>query len=339
MSLTLGEIAVFLQAELIGDKDIVINGLATLSSATNGQLSFLANMAYKDQLLTTGASAVIVHPKQAAEVNGAALVLDNPYLGYAKVSQLFDTLPKPSQIIHATASISSKATVGQNVSLGANVVIEDGAIIADDAIIGSGSVVGVNSRIGAGTRIHHNVSIYHDVVIGENCIVHSGAVIGADGFGFANEKGKWVKICQIGGVLIGNNVEIGANTAIDRGAMSDTKISDGVILDNLVQIAHNVEIGENAAMAAGCKIAGSVKIGANCTLSGGVGVAGHLELADGTHVTAMSLVTKTINEQGSYSSGTAMSKTSEWRRSAARFRQLDDMAKRLKALEKSLKDS
>ena len=339
MSLTLGDIAEFLQAELIGDKEIIINGLAALSSAESGQLSFLANMAYKDQLLTTGASAVIVHPKQAADVNGAALILDNPYLGYAKVSQLFETLPKPSRMIHASACISPKATVGENVSLGANVVIEDGAVVATDAVIGSGSVVGVNSRIGEGTRIHQNVSIYHDVVIGDHCIIHSGAVIGADGFGFANEKGKWVKICQIGGVLIGNNVEIGANTTIDRGAMNDTKIADGVILDNLVQIAHNVEIGEHSAIAASCKIAGSVKIGAHCTLSGGVGVAGHLELTAGIHITAMSLVTKSITEQGSYSSGTAMSKTADWRRSATRFRQLDSIAKRLKTLEKSSKDS
>ncbi len=336
MSLTLGELASFLQAKLIGDENIIITGLGTLMAAKSGQLSFLANMAYVDQLQTTLASAVIVHPKQAAECTGAALVLDNPYLGYAKVSALFDTLPKPTQVVHASAVVSQSANIGSNVSIGANAVIEDHVILADDVVIGSGCVIGHNSRIGQGSRLHQNISIYHDVVMGDNCIVHSGAVIGSDGFGFANEQGKWVKIRQIGGVSIGSNVEIGANTTIDRGAMSDTKIANGVILDNLVQIAHNVEVGENTAMAGCCKIAGSTKIGANCTLSGGVGVAGHLTLVEGVHVTAMSLVTKSISEPGSYSSGTAMSKTSEWRKSAARFRQLDDLAKRVKATEKSI---
>jgi len=336
MAITLGEIATFLQAKLIGDENIVINGLATLTHAQAGELSFLANMAYRDQLQSTLASAIIVHPNQADECSGAALVLDNPYLGYAKVSSLFDTLPKASHTIHPSAVISESASIGKDVSIAANAVIEDHAVLADGVIIGVGSVVGHNSRIGRDTRLHQNVSIYHDVSIGENCIVHSGTVIGSDGFGFANEQGKWVKIRQIGGVSIGNNVEVGANCTIDRGAMSDTRISDGVILDNLIQIAHNVEIGENTAMAASCKIAGSTKIGANCTISGGVGVTGHLTLVDGTHVTAMSLVTKSITEPGGYSSGTAMSKTSDWRKSAARFRQLDDMAKRLKAVEKSI---
>ncbi len=336
MALTLGEIAKFLQAKLIGDETTIITGLGTLMAAKPGQLSFLANMAYRDQLQTTLASAVIVHPKQAHECTGSALVLDNPYLGYAKVSALFDTLPKPTQAIHSSAVVSPSAKIGNNVSIGANAVIEDHVVLAEDAVVGSGSVVGHNSRIGQGSRLHQNVSIYHDVVIGDNCIIHSGSVIGSDGFGFANEQGKWVKIRQIGGVSIGNNVEIGANTTIDRGAMSDTKISNGVILDNLVQIAHNVEVGENTAMAGCCKIAGSTKIGANCTISGGVGITGHLTLVDGVHITAMSLVTKSINEPGSYSSGTAMSKTSEWRKSAARFRQLDDLAKRVKATEKSI---
>ena len=338
MAYTLGEIAQYLNAEVVGDESITIEGLATLSQAEKGELSFLANMAYKDQLQHTQASAVIVHPKQAAECQCAALVLDNPYLGYAKVSQLFNTLPKANHQIHPSAVVSSTAKVGDNVSIAANAVVEDHAVIGAGAFIGAGSIVGVNSRIGDNTRLHHNVSIYHDVVVGDDCIIHSGAIIGSDGFGFANEKGQWVKICQIGGVVVGNQVEIGANTTIDRGAMSDTLIGDGVKLDNQIQIAHNVEIGAHTAMAAGCMIAGSTKIGSCCTLAGGVGVAGHLQLADGTHVTAMTLVTKSISDPGSYSSGTAMSSTSEWRKSAARFRQLDEMAKRIKLIEKSLKE-
>ncbi len=337
MALTLGEIAKFLDANLVGDSDIVIDGLATLAEAQESQLSFLANMAYRDQLQTTLASAVIVHPKQAAEVQSAALVVSNPYLAYAKVSALFETLPAATNKIHQSAVISPSASIGEGVSIGCNAVVEDNAVLADGVVLGSGSVVGNNSRIDQGSRIHQNVSIYHDVAIGKNCIIHSGVVIGSDGFGFANEQGSWVKIRQIGGVLIGDNVEIGANTTIDRGALSDTKIGSGVILDNLVQIAHNVEVGENSAMAACCKIAGSTKIGANCTLSGGVGVTGHLTLVDGTHITAMSLITKSIDEPGSYSSGTAMLKTSDWRKSAARFRKLDDLAKRVKKVEDSIK--
>lgn len=335
MSFTLEKIADYLDAKFIGDPELEICGLGTLSAAEPGQLSFLANLAYKDQLDTTKASAVIIQSRQVDDCKTAAIVLDNPYLGYAKVSELFDTLPKPDSNIHHSAVVSSSATIGRNVTLGPNSVVEDNAIIADNAVIGSGSVVGVNSRIGEGTRLHHNVSIYHDVVIGNQSIIHSGAIIGSDGFGFANNKGQWVKICQIGGVLIGDNTEIGANTTIDRGAMSDTKIGNGVKLDNQIQIAHNVEIGDHCAMAAGTMIAGSTKIGNCCTLAGGVGVAGHLSIVDGSHVTALTLVTKSITEPGSYSSGTAMSKTSEWRKSAARFRQLDDMAKRIKVLEKA----
>jgi len=338
MTLSLAEVASFLGAELIGDGNIQITGLATLSTAQAGQLSFLANMAYKDQLATTQASAVIVHPKQAADCQAAAIILDNPYLGYAKVSELFDTLPKPDNQIHPSAYVSPKAQLGVGVSVGAKAVIGDYAVVGDQAVIGSGSVLGDNSRVGRGTRLHHNVSVYHDVVIGDHSIVHSGAVIGSDGFGFANDKGKWVKIRQIGGVQVGNDVEIGANTTIDRGAMSDTIIGNGVKLDNQIQIAHNVEIGDHTAMAAGCMIAGSTKVGSCCTIAGGVGIAGHLTVADGTHVTAMTLVTKSITEPGSYSSGTAMSSTAEWRKSAARFRQLDDMAKRIKLLEKAVKE-
>jgi UDP-3-O-[3-hydroxymyristoyl] glucosamine N-acyltransferase len=334
MVMTLEKIADFLGGQFVGDGDLEISGLATLTAAKPGQLSFLANLAYRDQLASTLASAVIVHPRQADECICAAIILDNPYLGYARASALFNTLPKADGIIHPSAIVSSTATLGKNVTLGANSVIEDHANIAAGAVIGAGSIVGVNSRIGENTRLHHNVSIYHDVIIGDQSIIHSGAIIGSDGFGFANDKGQWVKICQIGGVVIGNNTEIGANTTIDRGALSDTVIGNGVKLDNQIQIAHNVEIGDYCAMAAGTLIAGSTKIGIGCTLAGGVGVAGHLTIAGGSHVTAMSLVTKSITESGSYSSGTAMSKTSDWRKSAARFRQLDDMAKRIKVLEK-----
>lgn len=338
MSKTLAEIADFLGAELKGDGAQVVTGLATLNEAESGELSFLANMAYLDQLKSTQATAVIVHPKQADDCPCAALILDNPYLGYAKVSSMFDTLPKPSLQVHATAYVSDTAQLSENVTVGPNAVIEDGVVLESGVVIGAGTVVGHNSRIGADTHLHSNVTLYHDVVIGQRCILHSGSVIGADGFGFANDQAKWHKIRQIGGVVIGNEVEIGANTTVDRGAMSDTIISDGVKLDNQIQIAHNVEIGENTAMAACSGISGSTKVGANCTIAGGAGLAGHLTVVDGSHVTAMSLISKSILQPGSYSSGTAMQPSSDWKKSVARFRQLDDMAKRLKALEKAAKE-
>lgn len=337
MAKTLAEIAAFLGAELIGDGTAEITGLATLADSKAGQLSFLANPAYRDQLAGSGASAVILHRSMLELCKTNALVLDNPYLGYAKVSSLFDTLPAACQQVHERAWVSKSAQLGQGVTVGANAVIEDNAVIGDFAMIGPGSVVGARSRVGQHSRLHANVSLYHDVEIGERCIIHSGAVIGADGFGFAPDKGQWHKIRQIGGVKIGNDVEIGANTSIDRGALSDTCIGNGVKLDNQIQIGHNVQVGDNAAMAACVGIAGSTKIGANVTLSGGVGVAGHLDIADGTHITAMSIVTKSITEAGSYSSGTAMAPSAEWKKSAARFRQLDEMAKKIKALEKAVK--
>ncbi|EAT12167.1 UDP-3-O-(3-hydroxymyristoyl)glucosamine N-acyltransferase [Bermanella marisrubri] len=331
-------IAEHIGARVEGDASSSVDGLATLLDAGPTELSFLANMAYRDQLQITQAGAVIVHPKQAHEVKGTALVMDNPYLGYAKASQLFNTLPDAQKGIHSSAVIHESAQVDTTASIGANAVVEANAVIAKNAVIGSGSFIGNNSRIGEGTRLHSNVSVYHDVIIGTDCIIHSGAVIGSDGFGFAPDRGAWVKIAQIGGVVIGDHVEIGANSTIDRGAMSDTQIHDGVKLDNQIQIAHNVVVGEATAMAGGCLIAGSTQIGKGCTIAGGVGIAGHLKIADGVHVTAMTLVTNHISEAGSYSSGTAMSNTSEWRKSAARFRQLDSIAKRLKQCERVLSE-
>lgn len=337
MANTLADIAAYLGAELVGDGQTIITGIATLADAKNGQLSFLANPAYRDQLADSAASAVILHRSMLEQCKSNALILDNPYLGYAKVSSLFDTLPAASQQVHERAWVSKSAQLGQGVTVGANAVVEDNAVIADFAVIGAGSVIGARSRVGKNTHIHANVTLYHDVVLGERCIVHSGAVLGADGFGFAPNKGQWHKIRQIGGVHIGNDVEIGANTTIDRGALNDTCIGNGVKLDNQIQIAHNVQVGDNAAMAACVGIAGSSVIGANVTLSGGVGVAGHLSIADGSHVTAMTVVTKSITEAGSYSSGTAMAPSAEWKKSAVRFRQLDEMARKIKALEKVVK--
>ena len=337
VTITLAEIAKKIGAELHGsDGSELIIGLSTLECAGNGQITFLANKSYHKQLLSTAASAVILHPDMAKDSPVPVLTMMNPYAGFAKVSQLFNNLPVQSEGVHSSAIIAESAQFGNGVSIGANVVIGEHVIVGDGVRIGAGSVISDHVVIGTGCLFHANVTIYHDVTIGDDCILHSGSVIGADGFGFAPENGEWVKIIQLGGVRIGNKVEVGANTTIDRGALGDTVIGNGVILDNQIMIAHNVEIGDGTAMAATSGVAGSTKIGKHCTIAGGVGIAGHLSLTDGVHITAMTLVTKSIAEPGAYSSGTAMMPAADWRKSATRFRQLDAMARRLKQLEKSL---
>ncbi|TLX54043.1 UDP-3-O-(3-hydroxymyristoyl)glucosamine N-acyltransferase [Stutzerimonas nosocomialis] len=333
---TLGDLAERLGATLRGDGAMPIRGLATLQDAGADQLSFLANAQYRKFLGSTRAGAVLLKADDAAAYAGAALVVDNPYLAYAQASHLFETRPPVAPGVHASAVVSATAEVDPSASLGAFVVIEEGAWIGPDVVIGAHSVVGARSRIGAGGRLAARVTLYHDVVIGERVVIQSGAVIGGEGFGFAKEAGAWQKIAQIGGVRIGDDVEIGANTTIDRGALSDTLIGNGVKLDNQIMIAHNVQIGDNTAMAGCCGISGSTKIGANCMIAGGVGMVGHIEVCDNVFVTGMTMVTRSISEPGAYSSGTAMQPAGEWKKSAARIRQLDDMARRLQQLEKGL---
>lgn len=335
---TLQQLADFLGAEVAGSGDLEIAGLSTLSAAQPGQVSFLANPKYQNQLETTQASAVIVHPDFKDQLPSAGLIMVSPYEGYARLSHLFDPTPVYDGGIHPSAVVAESAQIDATAYIAAQAVIEDNAVIGKGVVIGPGSVVGHNSRVGNATRLAANVSIYHNVIVGERCILHSGVVLGADGFGFAPVKNGWFKIAQIGGVEIGNDVEVGANTTIDRGALEPTRIGNGVKLDNQIQVAHNVQIGDGSAAAACVGIAGSVTLGKGVTLSGGVGVAGHLDIADGVHVSGMSLVSKSIKQPGAYSSGTALAPSKEWRKSAVRFRQLDDMAKRLKQLEDKLKD-
>ncbi len=332
---TLSDLAQQLGLEWVGDGSVLLSGLATLQSASSLELSFFANPRYRQQLQNTRAGAVLVKPNFVAESPVACLISDNPYLMFAKASQLFDNRPPSKPGLHPSAYVSSTATVAASASIGANCCIEDGVSIAADVVIGAACVIGENSVIGKGSRLCANVTVYHGICIGEQVVIHSAAVIGADGFGFApNGSEGWVKIAQLGGVSIGNRVEIGAGTTIDRGALDDTLIGDGVIIDNQVQIAHNVVIGENTAIAGCTAVAGSTTIGANCTIAGAVGIIGHLQIADKVHVTAMSLVTKSIHQAGSYSSGTAMMETGDWRKSAVRFSQLDSLSKRLRQLEK-----
>jgi len=333
--LTLGAIAEIIGAKLEGDADYSVSGLATLASALPHQVSFLANMKYAGQLNGCQAGAVILNVDQAKFFVGHCLLLDNPYLGYAKLSQEFAPLADFIGI-DKSATVHSTATLGSSVNLAAGAVIGPYARLGNAVSIGPNSVIGAHSCIGNGTKIAANVSVYHDVEVGDFCTIHSGAVIGADGFGFAKDGPDWVKIAQLGGVTIGDHVEVGAGTSIDRGALDNTIIGYGVKLDNQVQIAHNVELGDYTAIAGCTAIAGSTKLGKHCTIAGACGITGHLTLTDGVHVTAMSLVTHSISEPGAYSSGTGLDKNQKWRRNATRFKQLDQMAKRLKKLELEL---
>ncbi|ERI51439.1 UDP-3-O-(3-hydroxymyristoyl)glucosamine N-acyltransferase [Pseudomonas sp. NPDC077649] len=333
---TLGQLAERLGATLRGAEGKLIAGLATLQEAGPEQLSFLANAQYRKYLAQTRAGALLLTAADAEGYAGDALIVANPYLAYAQLSHLFDRKPQAVAGVHATAVVAADAQVDPTASVGAYAVIEAGAQIGAGVSIGAHCVVGARSVIGEGGWLAPRVTLYHDVRIGKRVVIQSGAVIGGEGFGFANEKGVWQKIAQIGGVSIGDDVEIGANTTVDRGALSDTLIGNGVKLDNQIMIAHNVQIGDNTAMAGCVGISGSTKIGRNCMIAGGVGMVGHIEVCDNVFVTGMTMVTRSITEPGAYSSGTAMQPAAEWKKSAARIRQLDDMAKRLRELEKQL---
>ncbi|MET3717148.1 UDP-3-O-[3-hydroxymyristoyl] glucosamine N-acyltransferase [Pseudomonas sp. PvP001] len=330
----LGQLAEFLGATVSGDPEKIITGLATLQEAGPDQLSFLANPQYRKFLPDSHAGAVLLKAADAEGFQGDALIVPDPYLAYARISHLFDPKPRASTGVHPTAVIAADAQVDAAASVGPFAVVESGARIASGVTIGAHCFIGARCEIGEGGWLAPRVTLYHDVRIGKRVVIQSGAVLGGEGFGFANENGVWQKIAQIGGVSIGDDCEIGVNTAIDRGALADTVIGNGVKLDNQIQIAHNVQIGDNTAMAACVGISGSSKIGKNCMLAGGVGLVGHIEICDGVFITGMTMVTHSITEPGAYSSGTAMQPAAEWRKSAARLRHLDDMARRLKQVEK-----
>ena len=333
---TLGQLAEQLGGSLRGDAAQLVDGLATLQEAAPSQLSFLANAQYRRYLASTRAAAVLLTAGDAEGYQGSAIIVGDPYLAYARASHLFETRAPATPGVHPTAVVADDAQIHPTASIGACVVVEAGAVIGANVEIGAQSFIGARSRIGDGGRLAPRVTLYHDVTIGERVVIQSGAVIGGEGFGFAKEQGAWQKIAQIGGVRIGDDVEIGSNTTIDRGALSDTLIGNGVKLDNQIMIAHNVQIGDNTAMAGCVGISGSTRIGRNCMIAGGVGMVGHIEVCDNVFVTGMTMVTRSISEPGSYSSGTAMQNSAEWRKSAARIRQLDEMARRLQQLEKSL---
>jgi len=332
---SLADIAQALGAELRGDGSRLIHGLATLEAASEGTLTFLSNPAYARHLASTGASAVILRGELADQAKTDCLVLENPYLGYATISHWFDPAPVPSAGVHPSAAIAPDVRIPASVYIGPFVVVEEGVVLEENVIIGAGSVVGARCRIGRATQLRPRVTLGHDVSVGERCLLLSGCVVGSDGFGFAPDaKGHWHRIAQIGGVILGDDVEIGANTTVDRGALEPTRIGNGVKIDNLVQIAHNVSIGDHSAMAAQVGIAGSTRIGRHCVFGGASGINGHLAIADGVQLTGMSMVTSNLDEAGVYSSGVPAQPNLQWRKNAARYRQLDRMARRLKELEK-----
>ena len=333
MGTTLGELAVRFGLELAGDPAQLVTGVATLQSAGPGTVSFLANPSYRRHLATTRASAVVLDAASAPSCPVAALVSGNPYAAYARIAQVLHPEPAAPPGIHPTAVVDGDAELAPDASVGPLAVVEAGATVAAGAAIGPGCHLMRGAKIGPGSRLVARVTVYPGVVLGSRCVVHAGAVLGADGFGFAPERDGYVKVPQVGGLRIGDDVDIGANTTIDRGAIEDTVIEDGVKLDNLVQVGHNVRIGAHTVVAGCVGISGSTTVGRRCMIGGAVGIAGHLELGDDVIVTGYSLVTRSLRGPGMYSSGMPAVPAAEWRRTVARLRRLPAMERRIALLE------
>ncbi len=335
----LSDIAAKFGGSVVGDGAVLVSQVATLDAARPEHISFLTNSKYRAQLVGTQAGAVILAKADAEETELPRIISDNPYAYFAKVSALLNPLPEVQAGIHPSAIIGSGTQIDPSASIAATAVIADGVRIGAHSVIGEGCCVGKNTVIGSRVRLYPRVVIYHDCVIGNNLIAHSGVVIGADGFGIAMDEGRWIKIPQIGRVVIGNDVEIGANTTIDRGALSDTIIEDGVKLDNQIQVAHNVHIGAHTAIAGCVGIAGSTTIGSYCRIGGSAGILGHLHIADHVEIASFTLVGKSIRDAGSYAGIFPFSKAEDWRKNSVHLRHLDQLADRIKALEKKIQSS
>ncbi|WIG55072.1 MAG: UDP-3-O-[3-hydroxymyristoyl] glucosamine N-acyltransferase [Rhodanobacteraceae bacterium] len=325
--------------EARGDATRAIRGVAPLARAGREHLAFLANPRYAADLAHTQAGVVVLRAEHADASAVPVLIANDPYLAYARIAALFETAPAPVPGIHPSAVVAPGARVDASASIGPGCVIESRAVIEAGAVLGAHCVIGPDCTVGAQSRLGAHVTLVTRVVLGRRVLIHAGAVLGADGFGLARDREGWVKVPQLGGVRIGDDCEIGANTTIDRGALEDTVLEEDVRLDNQIQIAHNVRIGAHSALAGCAAVAGSATIGRNCLIGGSAGVLGHLEIADGVTITAMTLVTHSIREPGTYSSGAPIEENRAWRRNAARMRQLDGMARRITALEKQLEAS
>jgi UDP-3-O-[3-hydroxymyristoyl] glucosamine N-acyltransferase len=319
---------------LRGDGSTRLLGVGTLAGAGPAQLAFLANPRYRKELAGTRAGAVVLSAEDAEHCPVPCLVAKSPYVAFAKISALFEPVPVPAPGIHASAVVAADATVAPDAQVGPFVSIGARSRIAAGAVVGPGCVIGEDCEVGPGSVLTARVTLVTRVRLGARVRVHPGAVLGADGFGLAMDAGHWIKVPQLGGVVVGDDCEIGANTCIDRGAIEDTVLEDDVRLDNQIQIGHNVRIGAHSALAGCVAVAGSARIGRYCLIGGAAGITGHLEICDRVTVTAMSLVTQSITEPGEYSSGMAVQDSRSWRRNAARFRQLDQLARRMGALTK-----
>jgi UDP-3-O-[3-hydroxymyristoyl] glucosamine N-acyltransferase len=314
---------------LHGDGSRAVSSVGTLASATARQLSFLANPRYRGQLAKTSAGVVILREDDVADCPTTALIAPDPYVAFARIAALFEVKPARTTGVHPTAVVADDAIVAATASIGPHASIGARSRIGAGTMIGPGCVIGEDCQVGEDCELVARATLVARVRLGHRVLVHPGAVIGADGFGIAMDHGHWIKVPQLGGVLIGDDCEVGANTTIDRGALGDTVLEEDVRLDNQIQVGHNVRIGAHTAMAGCSAVAGSASIGRHCLIGGGAGILGHLEVCDRVVITAMTLVTHSIHEPGEYSSGTPLMDNRSWRKSAARFKQLDTLARRL----------
>ncbi len=331
---SLAELAERFQLTLHGDGNLRVDGVGTLADASAHQLAFLSNSKYTVQLATTRAGVVILHADHLNACPTAALVAADPYVAYARIAKLFERPAVTPPGIHPSAIVADSTQISACASIGPGCVLGERVRIGADVTLGPQCIIGDDCSIGEGSRLVARVTLVTRVQLGCRVLIHPGAVIGADGFGLAFDHDHWIKLPQLGGVRIGDDCEIGANTTIDRGALEDTVLEEDVRLDNQIQIAHNVHIGAHTAMAGCSAVAGSARIGRYCLIGGNAGVLGHLELADRVTIAAKSLVTHSISEPGEYSSGVPLQNSRQWRRNAARFKHLDEFARRLSALEK-----
>lgn len=337
MPFRLDELVAQLGGEIAGDGSVVVHRIAAFDEAGEGDLAFVVSRKYLARAAECGASALIVPTPARDVIERPRIVTPDPYLYFARAAQLFNPLPAVEAGVHRLAAVLSSVPASVQIDAGAS--IEAGVELGEGVVVGSGCHIGRGSRIGAGTRLAPRVTIYPGCVVGARCIVHSGAVIGADGFGFARSAdGQWVKIPQVGKVIIGDDVEIGANTTIDRGALGDTVIGDGCKLDNQIQIAHNVHIGEHTAIAGCVGIAGSTHIGRRCQIGGQAGIIGHLRIADDVVISAGTLVSKSITRAGVYTANLPLQAHADWVRNFSHLRHLDALAARLRGVEQQLQD-
>lgn len=337
MVVTLAELARRFGAQLRGAGDVEITGVASLERAGPSEISYLYDLKRRHLLATCRAGAVVLNAAQADEYGGNALIVEQPRLCFARIAAFLHAPAPTPRGAHASAVIDPSARVAATAAIGPQAVVGARAVVGEKVEIGPGCYVGADASIGAETRLVGHIWVGTGCVIGRGCLLHPGVIVGADGFGYAEDGERWIKVPQLGRVVIGNEVEIGANTTVDRGALNDTEIGDGVKIDNLVQVGHNVRIGEHTAIAAGAGIAGSAVIGRRCSIGGQVGVAGHLTIADDVQVLGKSLVASSITEAGTYSSAIKAELATPWRRQVVRLRQLDEMARRLRDLEQEVR--